>query len=408
MPSNPRDSGIIRIVDENLRQGFAQVPRPVLRAKGLSVKAKLVYVALLDYAWQHGSCYPGQDRLAEDLDVSIDTVQRALSELKRCKLIDWKRRGLNQPNVYDLLPLSACPLLALPDAGNRNLRHPDTATLRHPETADSGSNNTQVNIPSENNSNIRKAHAKKSDGRDETGEQPTVSDPSVTAQSVSHSTSRGRETDHHAQAAVVPADVPEISPQHSGADPARTRALSDSVPPGMGVEVPSERPGEGFERFRETAAKIRAEVRQRHESKQQEDDRLNRSVAPATSSGMVPLADVLPAKRGRPPGNREDRDHITSYLADFRHELGDEAPLSSSVTRALNIFSRAHIPAERWADCLYQARSITKERSAQITKKKSENATGYAAKNRAPFYFAVLEDLCGLRGQAVSPQPGTP
>ena len=112
---------------------------------------------------------------------------------------------------------------------------------------------------------------------------------------------------------------------------------------------------------------------------------------------MRPIGAVLPVKQGRPPGSGEDRDHITAYLQDFRHELGDEAPLTSSVTRALNIFAKAHIPPERWADCLYQARSITKERSAQITKKRSENSSGYAAKNRAPFYFAVLEDLCGLK-----------
>jgi hypothetical protein len=100
------DQAIIEIVDENLKQGFAQVPRPVLRAKGLSLKAKAVYVLLLDYAWQSGSCFPGHERLAEDLDVSQDSVQRALQELRLQKLIDWKRRGLNQTNVYYILRLS--------------------------------------------------------------------------------------------------------------------------------------------------------------------------------------------------------------------------------------------------------------------------------------------------------------
>src|SRR6266851_3582322 len=90
----------IEIVDENLRQGFAQVPRPILRARGLSIKAKLVYIALLDYAWQKGSCFPGHVALADDLDTSIDTVQRSLSELKGFGLIDWKRPGLNKTNVY--------------------------------------------------------------------------------------------------------------------------------------------------------------------------------------------------------------------------------------------------------------------------------------------------------------------
>src|SRR5215213_10666933 len=98
-PDQPQPD-VVRVVDDNLRHGFAQVLRPVLRARGLSPKAKLVYAALLDYAWQAGSCFPGQQRLAADLDVSVDTVQRALQELKDFRLVDWERRGLTKPNVY--------------------------------------------------------------------------------------------------------------------------------------------------------------------------------------------------------------------------------------------------------------------------------------------------------------------
>ena len=130
MPDSPQDTGIIRIVDENLRQGFAQVPRPVLRARGLSIKAKTVYILLLDYAWQQGSCFPGHNRLADDLDVSVDTVQRALTELKRFGLVDWKRQGLNRPNIYYLLPLAENARLVLADSGNRNLRFPESASTR--------------------------------------------------------------------------------------------------------------------------------------------------------------------------------------------------------------------------------------------------------------------------------------
>ena len=82
--------------------------------------------------------------------------------------------------------------------------------------------------------------------------------------------------------------------------------------------------------------------------------------------------------------------------------------MSSSITRALNIFIAANIPPELWSDRLYQARSITKERSAQITKKPSDSANGYAAKNRAPYYFAVLEDLCNVREQSDLSVSGTP
>jgi len=90
---------------------------------------------------------------------------------------------------------------------------------------------------------------------------------------------------------------------------------------------------------------------------------------------------------------------VTAYLQDFRPFLGDEAPLTSSVTRAINIFKTAEIPTERWSDLLYQANAITKENTQKIRKKPGEATSGFAAKNRAPYYFAVLEDLCGLRDQ---------
>jgi len=146
---SPAQPDVVRIVDANLRHGFAQVPRPVLRAKGLSPKAKLVYAALLDYAWQAGSCFPGQQRLADDLDVSLDTVQRALQELRAFQLVAWERRGLTKPNIYAILPLSDCPHLDLGASGNRNQRSQETADSSALETAGSGAKKTQAMRTSE-------------------------------------------------------------------------------------------------------------------------------------------------------------------------------------------------------------------------------------------------------------------
>jgi len=83
-------------------------------------------------------------------------------------------------------------------------------------------------------------------------------------------------------------------------------------------------------------------------------------------------------------------------------ELGDEAPLSSSVTRAITILKTADIPVGRWSDLLYQARAITKEHSGQITKKPAIPGRSGAAKNRMPYFLAVLEDLAGLRKDPIS------
>lgn len=153
---------IIHIVDENLRQGFAQVPRPVLRAKRLSLKAKVVYIALLDYAWRNDSCFPGHQTLADDLDTSRDSVIRALDELRCYGLIDWKRQGLNRPNVYYLLRLSDCANLTVGTApASKSKRKSQSATSRNrnlplQEVANSNTNNTQYKEYPSKNTHISK------------------------------------------------------------------------------------------------------------------------------------------------------------------------------------------------------------------------------------------------------------
>jgi hypothetical protein len=112
-------------------------------------------------------------------------------------------------------------------------------------------------------------------------------------------------------------------------------------------------------------------------------------------------------RRGRPPGTPEERELVSAYLGDFARELGDEAPLSSTVTRAIRIFHAAGAPRERWPDLLYQMRAITKEHSAQITKKPSDPRQRVPAKVRMPYALAVLEDLVGLRTSPATRSPRT-
>jgi DNA-binding transcriptional regulator YhcF (GntR family) len=95
----------IEILDTTLKQGFSQIPRTVLRAKNLSLQAKSLYALLLDYAWQKGSCFPGQNRLGKDLGVHRNTIQKYLLELKDFGLIKWDRRGFKQTNIYYILSL---------------------------------------------------------------------------------------------------------------------------------------------------------------------------------------------------------------------------------------------------------------------------------------------------------------
>ncbi len=96
------DSNTVVVEDAALRAGFTMVPNRILRAPGLSAGAKLTYALLLSYAWQDGSCFPGQERLAVDIGLSVRTVQTYIAELKAGGFIRVELRGMGQTAVYTL------------------------------------------------------------------------------------------------------------------------------------------------------------------------------------------------------------------------------------------------------------------------------------------------------------------
>ena len=83
-------------------KGFTQVPNAVLRAKKLSMGAKMAYAALLSYAWNEDYCFPGQQRLADDIGVSRQTANEYIQELKRKGYVNIVRKGQGRPNLYEL------------------------------------------------------------------------------------------------------------------------------------------------------------------------------------------------------------------------------------------------------------------------------------------------------------------
>jgi len=93
---------IIFLEDETLRGGFTQIPNALLGRTDLSSGAKLTYVGLLSFAWQKGSCFPGQEKLAEHLGLGKRSVIRHLKELQQANILRIHRRGLGKTNVYTL------------------------------------------------------------------------------------------------------------------------------------------------------------------------------------------------------------------------------------------------------------------------------------------------------------------
>ena len=82
--------------------GFTQVPNFILVSKKVSVGAKLTYAMLLKYAWQDDYCFPGQERLADDIGVTKRSVVTFIKELEGAGFIKVQRRGQGRPNQYTL------------------------------------------------------------------------------------------------------------------------------------------------------------------------------------------------------------------------------------------------------------------------------------------------------------------
>ncbi len=89
------------IVIENalLRNGFTTVPNYIFGLQ-ISSNAKLIYMALLSYAWTNQACYPGLATLCKDVSLSDKPVTKAIAELCAASLLEVKRRGQGRTNLY--------------------------------------------------------------------------------------------------------------------------------------------------------------------------------------------------------------------------------------------------------------------------------------------------------------------
>ena len=88
--------------DPVTRHGFTQVPNVILTDKALSVGGKLAYAMLLKYAWSDDACFPGQQKLANDMGSGERSIRRYLDELEAAGFLQVEQRGLGRTNLYRL------------------------------------------------------------------------------------------------------------------------------------------------------------------------------------------------------------------------------------------------------------------------------------------------------------------
>lgn len=90
------------------------------------------------------------------------------------------------------------------------------------------------------------------------------------------------------------------------------------------------------------------------------------------------------------------RMELLPFVEDFAREFGDEAPLSSSLSRMVNLYKRSGLDLDTFSQRLYEARAMTKEHSGNI-KRKAKDGDPWGKKNKMPYLFAVLTDLVGTK-----------
>ena len=93
---------VLKGADAASSMGFTQVPNFLLKSTKLSSGDKMTFAMLLSYAWQNDYCFPGQERLGEDLGLSERSVRTHLKALEADGLLDIKRRGQGRTNIYEL------------------------------------------------------------------------------------------------------------------------------------------------------------------------------------------------------------------------------------------------------------------------------------------------------------------
>src|SRR5260370_38794210 len=87
---------ILNGADVLTAKGFTQVPNHVLVSDRLSPGAKLAYAMLLKYAWQNDRCFPGQERLANNMGVTDRSVRTYFQELDMQQSITIEQSGLGK------------------------------------------------------------------------------------------------------------------------------------------------------------------------------------------------------------------------------------------------------------------------------------------------------------------------
>jgi DNA-binding transcriptional ArsR family regulator len=136
----PPEAEGARVVLDDTQNGWTAIPNAVLRGN-LERGPRLLLCVLMSYAYgEKETCFPGQERLADDLNTTPRTIRRWLDKLKEHGLVEYKRKGFSKSNLYVLkvqeyLDTVRTPTSSMEDAiqdtGVRSVRTPTSYQSGH-------------------------------------------------------------------------------------------------------------------------------------------------------------------------------------------------------------------------------------------------------------------------------------
>lgn len=88
-------------VERRARAPFEQIAHSTIRARGISLRAKLLWMDLSIYSGLPNGAHPARASLAADLECSEDSIDRALRELQEAGMLRIEHRP-NQTSIYVL------------------------------------------------------------------------------------------------------------------------------------------------------------------------------------------------------------------------------------------------------------------------------------------------------------------
>jgi hypothetical protein len=95
---------------------FTLAPRAILETDKLNDGEKIIYLKLMDFAFNDVFAYPKLDTLADKLGVHVATVKRATRTLRELGLVRIYREHMKGTNTYVLIPIEWVSNLKIPHA----------------------------------------------------------------------------------------------------------------------------------------------------------------------------------------------------------------------------------------------------------------------------------------------------